>query len=353
MGTIYKRGNIFWIKYSNNGKPEFESSKSTKRTDARRLLNKREGEIAVGKLPGSYFDKVKFSELAEDYLTECKINSLKALDRAELSVRHLKDTFGGLRASAISTARINAYKAKRLADKKAPATINRELGALKRILRLGAQCTPPKIDRVPHITMLKEAPPRSGFFEHEEFLTLRENLPEHLQAPCTFGYKSGWRKGEITTLTWSQVDLKEGVVTLEPGTTKNDEGRMVYLDEEMTGIFRKLYNSEKRRKSGLPWVFLNQFGTDRVKRFDRAWEGACKKAGLDGRLFHDLRRTAVRNMVRSGTPETVAMKISGHKTRSVFDRYNITDDTDLRLAAQRQADYLESQKVTKSVTMAK
>ena len=351
MGSIYKRGRIYWIKFSNNGKPEFESSKSTKRSVARRLLNKREGEVADGKRPGSYFDRVKFDELCEDYLTECRINSLKALDRAELSVKHLKDTFGGLRVPSISTARINAYKAKRLAEGKATGTVNRELSALKRILRLGAQCTPPKVDRVPHITMLKENKPRSGFFEHEEFLELHKHLPEYLQPLCTFAYKVGWRRGEITTLKWTQVDLKEGVVTLEPGTTKNDEGRVVYLDAEMLGIFRKLYNSRRRLKSGLPWVFLNEHGTDRVIRFYKAWNTACKKAGLDGRLFHDFRRTAVRNMVRAGIPEAVAMKISGHKTRSVFERYNIVDDTDLRLAAQRQADYLESQKVTKSVTL--
>jgi integrase len=174
-------------------------------------------------------------------------------------------------------------------------------------------------------------------------LALRDNLPEHLRGLATFAYKTGWRIQEVCALTWAQVDLKAGIVRLEPGDTKNDDGRTVYLDEEVLEVFQA--HDEKRRKLGtaLPWVFLNEDGTDRVKRFDKAWGSACKEAGIPGRLFHDLRRTAVRNMVRAGVPERVAMMVSGHKTRSVFERYNIVSDADLRLAAEKQAAYLQAQ----------
>ncbi len=133
------------------------------------------------------------------------------------------------------------------------------------------------------------------------------------------------------------MDLKEGIVRLEVGETKNDEGRIVFMDDETKEMFQRRWRNRKRP---LPWVFLNADGTDRVKRFYKAWRTACARAGLSGGLFHDLRRTAIRNMVRAAIPERVAMKISGHKTRSVFDRYNIVSEADLKRAARQLQDHL-------------
>lgn len=137
------------------------------------------------------------------------------------------------------------------------------------------------------------------------------------------------------------VDRQVGIVRLEVGETKNDDARTVYLDGELKEIFAQLWADRKKSREILPYVFPNRNGTDRIKRFDKTWEKACKDARIGKRLFHDLRRTAVRNMVRSGVPETVAMMISGHKTRSVFDRYNITNDADLIAAAKKQETYLK------------
>jgi integrase len=169
----------------------------------------------------------------------------------------------------------------------------------------------------------------------------------YFEGYVTFGYKTGWRLSEITWLTWGQVDLKEGIVRLEVGETKNDEGRIVFMDDETREMFLRRWRNRKRP---LPWVFLNADGTDRVKRFYKAWKTACARAGLSGRLFHDLRRTAIRNMVRAAIPERVAMKISGHKTRSVFDRYNIVSEADLRRAAKQLQEHLDKQKVAPKVT---
>jgi len=199
--------------------------------------------------------------------------------------------------------------------------------------------------------MLKENNVRKGFFEHGDFLALRDALPDYLKGFATFGYRTGCRVSEISGLTWSQVNRDQGIVTLNPGETKNEQGRMIYLDEELKGIIDNQWKARKKGSKLAPYVFLKSTGDDRIKRFDKAWKTACKKSGVGPRLFHDLRRTAVRNMVRAGIPERVAMMISGHKTRSVFERYNIVSDSDLRLAAQKQEAYLEGQNGYKTVTI--
>ena len=206
----------------------------------------------------------------------------KDIVRVELSVKHLRKAFEGMRVTTITSPKIAAYIEKRLqwtcnkckekfnpasecpecgSDDLKPgaanATINRELAALKRMLNLGAKQTPPKVDRVPYIPMLKENNIRKGFFEHGDFLALRDAMPEHLKGFVTFGYKVGWRISEICALTWAQVDLKQGIVRLEAGETKNDEGRTVYLDDELKDIFKKQWQGRGKIGTALPYVFIN------------------------------------------------------------------------------------------------
>lgn len=349
MGCIYKRGGKYWLKYYKNGKPFYESTDSEKEADAKKLLKKREGEIIEGKLPGIVYDRVKFDDLMKDFLSDYQINAKKSYERAKRSANHLKEMFEGMKVTHITTPKISEYIQNRLEDGAMNATINRELAALKRMFNIGARQTPSRVDRVPFIPMLKENNVRKGFFEHGDFMALRDALPDYLKGFATFGYKTGWRKSEIESLEWSQVDREQGIVRLEPGDTKNDDGRTVYLDAELLEVFKSQWEKRKAAKKILPYVFPNEEGVDRIRDFRGAWEKACKEAKIGKRIFHDLRRTAVRNMVRSGIPERVAMMISGHKTRSVFDRYNIVSDTDLKLAATRQEAYLESQIVTKQL----
>jgi integrase len=342
MGMIYQRGKVWWIKYYRNGKYYRESSNSRVKKVAEGLLKRREGESAVGRIPRVEFERVGFDALMEEYLRDYRINRKKSLSRAELSVSHLKASFGGLKVAGISTSLINAFVEKRLGEGVTNATVNRDLAALKRMFSLGARQTPPLVERVPYIPMLKENNARKGFFEHEEFLALRNALPAYLKGFVTFAYKVGWRHSEITGLTWKQVDRQQGIVRLEVGETKNNDARTVYLDDELKSVFNRQWEIRKKARKLLPYVFLNRSSTQRLRRFDKNWKKACSSAGIGIRLFHDFRRTAVRNMVRSGVPERVAMMVSGHKTRSVFDRYNIVNDHDLKLAAARHAAYLDA-----------
>lgn len=348
---IYKRGQVFWIKYYRNGKPYRESTKSSKEADAKRLLKKREGEISDGKSPGIYFDRVRFEELAKDFMADYRINQKKSLDRAERSLKHLQRAFGNMRVTNITTPEINAYIERRKAEGAANATINRELAALKRTLNLGARQTPPKVDRLFYIPTLQENNVRKGFFEYEDFLALREALPCYLRGVVTFAYKEGWRVSEIVNLRWSQVDLQQGIVRLEAGDSKNKAGRMIYLDEEEKEVFRTQWSTRIKEGRLTPHVFTGKDGKSKIKNFRKAWNNSCERARLGRRLFHDFRRTAVRNIVRSGIPERVAMQISGHKTRSVFDRYNIVSDTDLKQTAAKGLTYQQSLTGTKTGTI--
>ncbi len=127
-----------------------------------------------------------------------------------------------------------------------------------------------------------------------------------------------------------QVDLLGGLIMLDPGTTKNSEGRSVKLTSETLELVKQCMSSKT-----VDDYLLTRKGSRPIRDFRGAWDKLTKAAKLPGLLFHDLRRSAVRNMVRSGVPEVVAMRISGHKTRSVFDRYNIVNESDLADAAKR------------------
>jgi integrase len=340
MGMLFKRGNIWWIKYYKNGKSFRESSGTALKKVAKKFLDRREGEIAQGKIPGVLFDKVTFDELAELFLRDYRINQKKSLNRAKNSVNHLKKTFEGFRVTDITTPAISIYIEERINAGAANATINRELAALKRMLNIGTRQTPPLVDRVPYIPMLKENNIRKGFFEHDEYLALYDSLPKYLKGFVAFAYKSGWRVAEIINLKWANVDLYQGIVRLENGETKNTEGRTIYLDNELKTIFSDQWVGQKEANLITPYVFPSSRGKGKIVDFRKSWKKACKDAGIPNRIFHDFRRTAVRNMVRSGIPERVAMMISGHKTRSVFERYNIVNENDLKNAANMHEIYL-------------
>ena len=336
MGYLYQRGNIWWVKYYRGGRPIRESTGTRKETEARTFLKQREGDVASGRLIIPRVEKVKFEDLAEDYLNDYRANGRRTLAKAEQNVEHLKKSFAGWRAANITTADIRRYTTKRQSEGAANGTINRELTALRRMFNLAMQAE--KIRHAPHVPHLHENNTRQGFFEEEAFRSVVRHLPEDIRPVATFAYHTGWRvQSEILPLTWGQVDFKAGVVRLEPGTTKNREGRTFPLFPELRALFeaQRAYTDRIQRDQGsiIPWVFHR--GGKPIMSFRRSWRTACKDAGQPGRIPHDFRRTAVRNMVRRGIPERVAMQLTGHKTRSVFERYNIVSEGDLQEAGRK------------------
>ena len=255
--------------------------------------------------------------------------------KAKKSAERLLDFFGGRRAAQVTTADVGAYVERRRQAGFANGSINRELAALKRMYRLAVQGE--RLFKAPHIPMLKEAPPRLGFFEAEQFQAVLRHLRPELRLIALFAYETGWRRDEVLHMEWRRVDLEQGSVRLDPGTTKNREGRVAYLSapllEQLRAHAEATREFGRKRGAVVRWVFHRR--GERIGSLQRSWRTACRKAGVPGMILHDLRRTAVRNLVRAGVPERVAMQISGHKTRSVFERYNIVSDGDLREAARR------------------
>ena len=355
FGNLYKRkkklpdGKVvelgpWWIQYYANGTKVRESSKSSRYGDAERLLRKRLQEIDRGVYAGPLVERITVAVLLDDLLADYGDNN-KSLQWAQYVDGHLRPFFGQLKASAVATRHLREYIAHRRRRCISNSTINRELALLRRAFNLARQETPPKVQRAPTFPKLGEPPPRAGFFEHREYRALRAELPQPLKAVLTFGYYSGCRKGEILSLGCNQVDLFARLVRLEPGTTKNDEGRSLPLWGELLETVRMQLEIRNQRWPDCPWLFFRH--GRRIKSLKNAWDEACKRAGLwneetgkPSRLFHDLRRTGVRNLVRAGVPERVAMLISGHKTRSVFDRYDIVDERDVHEAGAKMERYM-------------
>jgi len=151
----------------------------------------------------------------------------------------------------------------------------------------------------------------------------------------------------VLTLEWRNVNFEAGTVSIDVGATKNKRGRKINMTLTLRQLLTEqqgLADTLKREQGVIPCrVFTTKDGKP-IKSFYKAWKTACRKAGCPGRILHDFRRTAIRNFVRTQIPASIAMQISGHRTRSVFDRYDITSDDDMQHAAEMLDDAAQGQK---------
>ena len=327
-GRIYRRGAIHYIAYRWDGREYRESARSSEVADAERLLATRLAERRA-RAGARTFD-----DLAAWYLEDYAVRELRTLNTAQGRVANLRAVFTGWPATAITSDAVRRYQRTRRAAGAAAATVNRETSALSRMLQLavrGGQLA----QRPVFPERLVENGPRQGFFEHAEYQAVRLYLPPPFQDVLDFAYYSGWRKREILELRWSEVDATGGVVRLSPERSKTRVGRVLPISAPIRAVLAR----RRAHRRGLdPLVFRRDTVT--VRAWRTAWPAACRRAGVPGRLLHDCRRTAARNLVRAGVHERVAMQLTGHRSRAIFDRYNIVQEAELHNASDRLCAYL-------------
>ena len=367
LGSIYRRtvkeadGTLreiptWQVQFSVNGLQYRESTHTDSYNDAQKYLKRRITEIATGKFVGTHVDRVRMSELLNDVISDYELKDRHSVDSMarHLIDKYLMSHFGKMRATNVKVPVITNYiKAQKDAGRSV-ASINRELGLVRRAFSLGAANGKIGPANMPSFKGLfqREKNARQGFWEHQEYLTFRDALSIDERGPFIFGYWTGCRLGEILALEWPQIDLEGRAVRLRADQTKPGEARVIPIGGPGGDLYEMLVAQKQRHAELCPdslWVFFRQ-GSKYVKRASprrgqqvtdirKGWAKAVKKTGIE-RLFHDLRRTGVRNLVRAGVPEKVAMLISGHKTRSVFERYNIVDERDLHDAADKLSRHL-------------
>lgn len=359
MAQIIARGRGKWLVRvflgrGRDGKPIYKNRTiSGTKKDAENWGNDRERERDTFGAAAVQALDLTIGGLLDDLIADYRING-KRDDRCEsIARRFLKPAFGKMRPADLTTADVKKYITERQESGATNATINRELAFLRRAFNLAANEEPPRVMKVPRIPTLAENNVRKGFFEDADYRALMRHLPEDVKPILAFGYLTGCRKGEILGLRWNQVDLAEGIARLNPGETKNDEPRIIPLVADLLAMLDIQRAKRDAECPDCPWVFFHDGGLQ-WRDFRESWKTACKAAGLwqgddktgkPTKLFHDLRRSGVRNLVRAGVPEKVAMTISGHKTRAVFERYNVVDETDLKRAARQLGEYLKRQQL--------
>jgi integrase len=206
------------------------------------------------------------------------------------------------------------------------------------------------VAQIPRFPSISVDNARSGFLEPDEWRAIRERLAAHHQDACDFANFTGWRIMEVFGLRWADVDFQTGFVRLSGRKTKSGRARSFpfrAMPELSALLERRRAHTDAVQRAGeriIPHVFHDAagrplFGADQrpKKSFRRAWRRACLDAGYPGRIPHDFRRTVVRNLERSGVARSVAMELVGHKTESVYQRYDIVAERDLADGVARYA----------------
>ncbi|MBX7185032.1 MAG: site-specific integrase [Vicinamibacteria bacterium] len=350
-GFVYQRGSAWWVQYRANGQRIREAARipdkdgvlrpATTEAEARRYLRARRADVLGGRFLSPQAARLSVADLLDALETHLAAKGIRSLAKVRCHAKALRSFFALERAAEVTPASIERFKAERRAAGRAAATVNRELEILRQAYRLAVRHRHLAPPNVPAIDMLPVDNVRQGFFTPKEISALLPHLEPDLRDFVEWASLTGQRKGEASALAWAMLDRSGAVWVFQiPATiAKNKHGRTL----PVVGVARSVIERRlQARRLGLDLVFHRTSKGkpgQPVALFDKAWRNALKAAGLPSeRLFHDLRRSAARNLRRAGASETESMRVTGHKTPSMFRRYSITTDDEVAAALQRVDD---------------
>jgi integrase len=341
-GRIFARGKkrILWIAWWADGREHRESTKSSDPRVAERKLREKlaakdKGEVYV---PGAH--RVTVGRLAEVLREYHEAAETKSRRRVEQCLQHVVEHFGETRrAIKITYASLEGYARSRREQGAAPATVRFELAAFSQAFKVarrrGLLATQPLF---PSVSVRNV---RTVHFTDAELERLMSELPEYLSPVVKFAAATGWRLMECLNLRWTAIDFNAGTIRLEPGQTKSGRGRVfpfrpfpllaAVLEEQR----QVRWAVERERGVAVTHVF-HRSGKP-IRDIDDAWRAACRRAELQDRRFHDLRRYAAMRLVRAGVSRSEAMGLLGHETESMFTRYALNDVPALERAVEKLA----------------
>jgi integrase len=334
------------------GHPDLKKARAWHRKKLYEIASERQGYAPV---VTPSMKSVTIDELLDNLFASPEFRALKGADTAKYHAVAVRTHFGSWRALNLTGEAWDSYIQKRRNARREDSTINRERAILLSAYKLAVKRKRLSKMQVPTLSRLPENNVRRGYFEKHEFEAVVTHLPEYLQDAAWFAFYTAWRKSDVRNLKWADIDTQAMTVVLP--TTKNGDGRSLALPDELVEIVKRREAARLiTTPSGDVRVVDHVFhrNGEPIGDFRKAWRKACIEAGLyhvvkdangraikkPSRIFHDLRRTGVRNLRRAGVDETVAMRISGHKTVSVFRRYNIVDETDLRQAMKAVVEHV-------------
>ncbi len=316
---VYKRGNIYWIRYAGiDGKVKFESSGSDKHSAAMTLYNKRKREVDEGKQPEII--KIKnhlFNELAEKYLLW--INGRQKSEEVKTYIiNELVIKYGNLPLRRFNTLLVEQFQTDNISKGLKASTINRKINVFKHMFTKAVDWNMVEsetLKRVRKCKMLPDNSRRLRYLSKEECQELINSCDPHLKPIVITALNTGMRRGEILSLKWDNVDLRHGFILLD--ITKNGERREIPINDTLKQTFQGL-----TRRLDTSYVFYDNDTCKPYQNVKRSFKTACRRAKIHDFRFHDMRHTFASHLVMAGVDITTVKELLGHKTLTMTLRYS-------------------------------